>query len=98
MDKFINLPCLPRTLSPIAERPGSTGAVVSYASEVVVFRPNALSLSLMPSEGPVLNLAASCEQERAEWACAIERASKFKVITYRCKLQNSICLLILNIL
>ena len=63
----------------MAERPGSTGAMVSYASEVVVFRPNALSLTLMPGEGPVLNLAASCEEERAEWADAINRASKFKV-------------------
>ena len=54
---------------------------MSYASEVVVFRPNALSLSLMPGEGPVLNLAASCEEERAEWADAINRASKFKVRT-----------------
>ena len=70
-----------RVLSPMAERPGSTGAMVSYASEVVVFRPNALSLSLMPGEGPVLNLAASCEEERAEWAGAINRASKFKVGT-----------------
>ena len=72
-------PHLSRILSPIAERPGSTGATVSYASEVVVFRPNALSLALMPGEGPVVNLAASCEEERAEWADAIERASKFNV-------------------
>ena len=63
----------------MAERAGSTGAMVSYASEVVVFRPNALSLTLMPVEGPVLNLAASCEEERAEWGDAINRASKFKV-------------------
>ena len=52
---------------------------MSYASEVVVFRPNALSLALMPGEGPVVNLAASCEEERTEWADAIERASKFNV-------------------
>ena len=64
----------------MASRPGSTGATVAYASEVVALRPNALSLSLMPAEGPVLNLAASCEKERAEWADAIGRASQFDVM------------------
>ena len=73
----------------MAERAGSTGAMVSYASEVVVFRPNALSLTLMPGEGPVLNLAASCEEERAEWADAINRASKFKVRTKIFSIQNA---------
>ena len=73
----------------MAERPGSTGAMVSYASEVVVFRPNALSLTLMPGEGPVLNLAASCEEERAEWADAINRASKFKVRIKIVPIQNA---------
>ena len=73
----------------MAERPGSTGAMVSYTSEVVVFRPNALSLTLMPGEGPVLNLAASCEEERAEWADAINSASKFKVRTKIVSIQNA---------
>ena len=79
IDESLKYSCLSRLLSPMAERPGSTGAKVSYASEVVVFRPNAISLTLMPGEGAVLNLAASCEEERAEWADAIERASKFNV-------------------
>ena len=73
----------------MAERAGSTGAMVSYASEVVVFRPNALSLTLMPVEGPVLNLAASCEEERAEWGDAINRASKFKVRIRIFLIQNA---------
>ena len=74
----------------MAERPGSTGAMVSYASEVVVFRPNAISLSLMPGEGPVLNLAASCEEERVEWAEALKSASKFKVRTKINNLENTL--------
>jgi hypothetical protein len=54
-------------------------AEISYVSELVVSRPNSLSVTLPAETRPAINLSASCERERAEWVDALARAAKFNV-------------------
>ncbi len=66
-------------LSRILSEPDRSPATVAFASELVVSRPNAISISTESSGQPVLNLAASCQEERVAWAEAIAKAADYNV-------------------